>query len=102
MRRLVVEALPPLTLPTTAPCRTRQTNPMPRLKRLLCVLAALALPALGITVADTVHRAGETRASQAAAPAIPPDGAAAASGPVTLARADRTAALTLIAAEARS
>ncbi|WP_092037823.1 hypothetical protein [Methylobacterium pseudosasicola] len=78
---------------------------MARLKRILCVLAALALPALGITVADTVHRAGETKALQAAAPAIPSGGAAAPSDPVTparAARAEKTAAVARVDMEARS
>ena len=89
MRRLESETLPPLTLPRIAPCRPRQTDPIPRLTRILCVVAALALPALGITVADLVHGAGDAKAQQAAAPVIPSDGAAAPSGAVTPARATR-------------
>jgi hypothetical protein len=75
------------------------------MKRILCVVAALTLPALGITVADTVHRAGETRESQAANPIIPSDGAAAPSGGVTPARAARSkkiATLDPTTVEARS
>lgn len=70
MRRLTAEALPPLTLPTKAPSRPRQSDPVPRLRRIACLLTALALPALGTAVADTAHRAGETTGSQAAAPVI--------------------------------
>ncbi|MCJ2137795.1 hypothetical protein MKK69_27760 [Methylobacterium sp. J-026] len=93
-RLLVPQALPPLTIPPAAARRIRQGDPMPRLGRILCVLAALALPAFGIAVADMVHRAGEPRASQAAAPVIPSDGAAAPQGagtPVRALRAVRTA-----------
>ena len=88
-RILVTQTLPPLTIPSAAARRIRQGDPMPRLGRILCVLAALALPAFGIAVADTVHRAGGTRASQAAAPVIPSDGAAAPHGAGTPARALR-------------
>lgn len=87
----VLDALPPLTLASTSPCRGgRQGNPMPRLGRLVCVLAALALPAIGIAVADTVHRGNGSKAPQAAAPVTPSDGAAAPSGAVTPARATRS------------
>ena len=55
-RILVADAMPPLTLTPTSSCRGWQDNPLPRLGRLACVLAALALPALGIAAADTVHR----------------------------------------------
>ncbi|CAM3308719.1 hypothetical protein JHFBIEKO_1288 [Methylobacterium mesophilicum] len=67
-RRLVAEALPPLTLPAKAPSRSRQSDPMPRLRRIACLLTALALPAFGTAVADTAHRADATKASQDAAP----------------------------------
>lgn len=70
-------ALPPLTLP---PHRSRSGRPeghLPRLGRSACVLAALALLALGIAVADTVHRAGEPGTMQAAAPVDRIDRAAA-------------------------
>lgn len=103
--RPLAETWPPLTLPKTPLCRCRQTSLLPRMKRILCVVAALTLPALGITVADTVHRAGETRASQAANPIIPSDGAAVPSGGVTPARAARSekiATLDPTTVEARS
>ncbi|MCJ2118013.1 hypothetical protein MKK65_15805 [Methylobacterium sp. J-001] len=103
--RPLAETWPPLTLPKTPLCRCRQTSLLPRMKRILCVVAALTLPALGITVADTVHRAGETRESQAANPIIPSDGAAAPSGGVTPARAARSkkiATLDPTTVEARS
>ncbi|MBE7244639.1 MAG: hypothetical protein INR63_06790 [Actinomycetospora chiangmaiensis] len=64
---------------------------MPRLGRIACVLAALALPALGIAVADTVHRNTTTKAPQAAAPVNPSDGAAAPQRAVVPARAARAA-----------
>ncbi|MCJ2058591.1 hypothetical protein MKL09_18810 [Methylobacterium sp. J-048] len=102
MRRLVAEALPPLTLPEATPHRSRPTDPMPRLRRIACLLTALALPALGIAAADTVHRVGETKASQAAAPVTPQDGAAAPSGARRLTRLQKTAALNLLPAEVRS
>jgi len=105
MRRLVAEALPPLTLSETTRHRSRPTDPMPRLRRIACLLTALALPALGIAVADTVHRVGETKASQAAAPVVPSDGAAAPSGlvgPARAAGAVKTAASVPVPAEARS
>ena len=81
-RILIGTALPPLTLlpPTLAPHRSqsgRTEGHLPRLGRSACVLAALALPALGIAVADTVHRAGEPGTTQAAAPVDPSDRAAA-------------------------
>lgn len=84
-------ALPPIRIEDLAVDRSRTNNPMPRLGRIACVLAALALPALGIAVADTVHRVRETRASQAAAPVNPSDGAAAPQRAMTPARALRTA-----------
>lgn len=85
------DALPPLRIEELAVDRTHADNPMPRLGRIACVLAALALPALGITVADTVHRAGAPKASQAAAPVNPSDGAAAPKRAPTPVRALRTA-----------
>ena len=88
-RILVAQALPPIRLTDVSVCRLGHDQAMPRLRRLVCVAAALALPALGITVADTVHRAGGTRASQTAAPVIPSDGAAVPSGAVTPKRALR-------------
>ena len=88
-RRLVGDALPPLTLPAESICRIRRAQPMPRLGRIACVLAALALPAIGIAVADTVHRGNGSKAPQAAAPVTPSDGAAVPSGTVTPTRALR-------------
>ncbi|MBP1180394.1 hypothetical protein JOE48_002358 [Methylobacterium sp. PvR107] len=71
---------------------------MLRLGRIACVLAALALPAIGIAVADTVHRGNGSKAPQAAAPVSPSGGAAVSSGTVTPTRAHRamrTAAIAL-------
>ena len=90
-RILVTDALPPLRIEEIANGRTRKNHPMPRLRRIVCVLAALALPAFGIAVADTVHRIGDTKVSQAAAPVIPSDGAAAPQRAVTPAGASKTA-----------
>ena len=90
-RILVGEALPPLRIVDLDVRRSGQHAPMLRLGRIACVLAALALPALGIAVADTVHRVRETKASQAAAPVTPSDGAAAPQRAITPARALRTA-----------
>ena len=90
-RILVGDALPPLRIGEIARYRTHKSHPMPRLERIICVLAALALPAFGIAVADTVHRIGGTGASQAAAPVNPSDGAAAPQWAVTPARASKTA-----------
>lgn len=87
----VGDALPPLRIAELAVNRSRTDNPMPRLGRIICVLAALALPAFGIAVADTVHRISGTKASQAAAPVNPSDGAAASSRTVVPARALRSA-----------
>ncbi|MFF9551991.1 hypothetical protein [Methylobacterium fujisawaense] len=76
-RRLVLETLPPLTLPPASGFRPRQNDPLPRLRRIVCVAAALTLPVLGVAVAETVHRAAAPKAPQAAAPVIPSGGAAA-------------------------
>lgn len=76
-RILVGTVLPPLTLPTRRARPDRSAGSLRRLGRIVCVLAALALPALGIAVSDTVHRAGAPGATQAAAPVDPSDGAAA-------------------------
>lgn len=88
-RILRTDALPPLTLASASIGRSRQGHPLPRLRRIVCVLAALALPAFGIAVADTVHRTGGTKAPQAAAPVIPSDGAAVPPGSTTPKRALR-------------
>jgi hypothetical protein len=104
-RRLVADALPPLMLTSASTWRSQQANPMPRLGRIACVLAALALPAIGIAVADTVHRGNGPKAPQAAAPVTPSDGAAVPSGTVTPARAlraMRTAATSVRPGEIRS
>ena len=90
-RILVGDALPPLRIGEIARYRTHRSHPMPRLERIICVLAALALPAFGIAVADTVHRIGDTKVSQAAAPVIPSDGAAAPKQADTPAGASKTA-----------
>jgi hypothetical protein len=89
-RSLVHDALPPIKLPTPSGRRcSRQYQAMLHLRRLSCVAAALALPALGIAYADTVHRAGGPRAPQTAAPVNPSDGAAVPLGAVTPKRALR-------------
>lgn len=94
----VGHALPPLRVEELAVIRSCAANPLPRLGRILCVLAAFALPAFGIAAADTVHRVGGARASQAAAPVNPSDGAAAPARAVTpptrALRAARTAVRT--------
>jgi len=94
-RILVAQTLPPIRLTVVSARRAGHGQAMLPLRRLVCVAAALALPALGIAVADTVHRASGTRASQTAAPVIPPDGEAVPSGaftPKRALRAVRTAA----------
>ena len=88
-RILVAQALPPIRLAAVSARRAGHDQAMLRLRRLICVAAALVLPALGIAVADTVHRIGDTKASQAAAPVIPSDGAAVPSGAATPKRALR-------------
>ncbi|MCJ2066782.1 hypothetical protein MKK63_29415 [Methylobacterium sp. J-088] len=100
-RILVGDALPPLRIEEIANGRTRKGHPMPRLGRIVCALAALALPAFGIAVADTVHRIGDTKASQAAAPVNPSDGAAAPRRAVTPARAYKTARAAMRTTERR-
>ena len=70
-RILVETALPPLTLPSRRMHRARSAGLPARLGRATCVCAALALPTLGIAVADTVRRAGDPRVTQAAAPVSP-------------------------------
>ena len=90
-RILVAPALPPIRLAAVSASRAGHDQAMLRLRRLVCVAAALALPALGIAVADTVHRAGGTRASQTAAPVVnPSDGAAVPSGATPPRRGPRT------------
>lgn len=76
-RILEPEATPPLVLDPRCARRVRSPDPLPPLVRLCCALAALALPALGIALADTVHRADDPRATRAAALADPSGGAAA-------------------------
>ena len=76
---LLCQPLPPMRLAGA----TRQAFPatpgLAPFRRGLFCLAALALPALGITLADQVHRAGEAGALQAAAaPLAPSSGSAAA------------------------
>ncbi|SDN59085.1 hypothetical protein SAMN05216360_109216 [Methylobacterium phyllostachyos] len=90
-RLLTRDALPPIRIQEFTTKRISKDNPMSRLGRIVCVLAALALPVFGIAVADTVHRAGETKASQAAAPVNPSDGAAAPQRAITPLRALRAA-----------
>ncbi|MEE7505428.1 hypothetical protein MMR14E_20565 [Methylobacterium mesophilicum] len=89
-RILVAKSLPPLTLPGAQAGRPRTSDPLPRLRRLVCVVAALALPVLGVAVAETVHRTSPSRAPQAAAPVFPSGGAAAPSGAGVPRRAART------------
>jgi hypothetical protein len=97
-RSLVADALPPLTPSATSICRSLQANQIPRLGRIACVLVALALPAIGIAVADTVHRGDGSKAPQAAAPVTPSDGAAVPSGTVTPTRAHRAMRTAVISA----
>ncbi|MEL6062501.1 MULTISPECIES: hypothetical protein [unclassified Methylobacterium] len=104
-RVLVGDTLPPLRVEELAGRQFSQGNPMPRLGRIVCVVAALALPAFGLAVADTVHRAGGTKAPQAAAPVNPSDGAAAprrATTPDRALRAARTAMQSTGRGEART
>jgi hypothetical protein len=104
-RAFVPTAMPPLVLPPAPGGRRLQSDPIPRLRRLLCVAAALTLPVLGVAVADTVHRTIASKASQAAAPVNPSDGAAVPSGaplPKRALRAVRTARLSTTLEEARS
>ena len=77
-RILVAPSLPPLA--ATAHRAARLTLDLSRLRRLAACLVALALPVIGITAADTVHRVGTPEAMQAAAPRSPSAGAAAADG----------------------
>lgn len=79
-RILVATAAPPIVLPRRRAARSHRDNPIPRLGRLAWLLAAFSLPALGLAVADLVHRGSEPGATQAAAPASPPSGAAAHTG----------------------
>lgn len=88
-RILVAKSLPPLMLPTARTGHARLSDPLPRFRRLVCVVAALTLPVLGVAVAETVHRASPPKAPQAAAPVFPSDGAAAPSGAVVPRRAAR-------------
>lgn len=81
-RILVPAAAPPIVVPPIAGRRSGQDNPLPRLGRLVWLVAALSLPALGLTVADLVHRGGEPGATQAAAPTTPSGGAAAPTGAI--------------------
>ncbi|MDP4025651.1 hypothetical protein Q8W71_23740 [Methylobacterium sp. NEAU 140] len=73
---LVPSALPPIVLGVAGAPRASQGGMLPRMRRLACALAALALPAFGVAITDTVHRARAPDAQQAVAPA--PGGAAAA------------------------
>ena len=72
--------LPPLSLVPGGPSRIHgRVAGFILLRRGLLTLAALALPALGALLADPVHRARSSQATQAAAAPRPPlDGAAAA------------------------
>ncbi len=90
-RIILAKYNPPLPLPVAPAGRPRPSDTLPRLRRLVCVVAALSLPVLGVAVAETVHRASSSRAPQAAAPAFPSGGAAASSNAVVPGRAARTA-----------
>lgn len=74
-RILVAAAIPPMLLPPASGLRSRRDNPLPRLGRLAWLLAAFSLPALGLTVADLVHRGGEPGTMQVVAPPSPSGGA---------------------------
>jgi hypothetical protein len=95
LRSTIAQDLPPLVLATTSVYRIRQTDPRPCLARSLCVVVALALPALGLALADTVRRVGGSRAPQAAAPVNPSGGAAASHGHMTPAQAVRATRTTV-------
>ena len=90
-RILVGDALPPLRIGEIARYRTHKSHPMPRLERIICVLAALARPALGFAVADPVHGGGARGGSRAAAPDTPSAGGGAPQRAVTPVRASKTA-----------
>ena len=88
---LASDTLPPIRFTMPPAKRVGRHQALQQLRRLTCVAAALALPALGIAYADTVHRAGGTRASQTAAPVVnPSDGAAVPSGATPPRRGPRT------------
>ena len=74
---LIADHLPPLTLEASWPSQPGRIEPLSRMGRLAWLLTALSLPVLGLTLADLVHRMGESGTMQAAAPMPPSTGAAA-------------------------
>lgn len=85
-RILVATVTPPIVLSQHRAVRPRRADPLPRLGRLAWLLAAFSLPVFGLAVADLVHREGDPRATQAAAPASPSGGAAAHQGAIPASR----------------
>ncbi|MEA1831044.1 hypothetical protein U8607_03025 [Methylobacterium durans] len=85
-------ALPPLRLALATRPRIAPVFALAPVRRGLFCLAALALPVLGIGLADQVHRANRSGTPQAAAPLTPSRGAAPSlsprSGGTTLATLD--------------
>ncbi|AWN40914.1 hypothetical protein [Methylobacterium durans] len=70
-------ALPPLHPPAATRSRIAPVFALAPVRRGLFCLVALALPVLGIGLADQVHRANRSGTPQAAAPLTPSRGAAA-------------------------
>lgn len=89
-RPLIAVTLPPMTTTTAREHHPQRAVSLPRLRRLIGVIAALTLPVLGVAGADTVHRALAPKTTQAAAPANPSGGAAVPTGTATPRRAHRT------------
>ncbi|TXN60180.1 hypothetical protein [Methylobacterium sp. WL6] len=73
---LVCRPMPPLNATLRRDRRPPGGTTLSRLGRLAACLVALALPALGIAAADTVHRVATPGALQAAAPGSPSRAAA--------------------------
>ena len=88
---LVGLRMPPLTADRRIEPRIAPGADLSRLGRLAACLVALALPAIGIVAADTVHRVAAPGAMQAAASGSPSrraaayDGASRAGSPVRVA-----------------
>ncbi|WP_132252452.1 hypothetical protein [Methylobacterium segetis] len=75
--RLEAAAQPPIILAAPSRSPLAPVFGLAPLRRGLFCLAALALPVLGIGLADQVHRAGRSGTMQTAAPPTPSRGAAA-------------------------
>ncbi|KAB1075535.1 hypothetical protein [Methylobacterium planeticum] len=91
---LFAPSLPPMRL-VDPPRQVSTTSGLAPLRRGLFCLAALALPVLGMTLADKVHRAGPAGAMQAAAGSLVPSGGSAAAHP-TVTRLAREAGSTAL------